>query len=190
MPFTTLREWDFTPVYKKLSKAFSPDQCQEIIALHKDREPMVSEMMVEDKSIRSTDLYWLLPQAGVTDWIFEDLSEVVGDFNDKTFQFELDGCMDLQLTHYKTGQHYGWHADLSGRFSSRRKLSMSVLLSKPNEFSGGDIQFFEDDDHKPKIPLAQGDAVIFPSWYKHRVTEVTHGERWSLVSWWTGPPFR
>lgn len=190
MPYTIPREWDFAPVYTKLSGVFDADACRQIVAMHAGRDPMVSEMEVDDVSIRSTDLYWLLPEHDGTDWVYERLRAVVHDYNDRTYRFEIDGCMDLQLTHYKTGQHYGWHAALSGRFSSRRKLSMSVLLSDPGDFEGGDIQFFESDDHKPSIPLGMGDAVIFPSWYKHRVLEVLEGDRWSLVSWWTGPPFR
>ena len=190
MPFTTPRQWDFAPVYKRINGVLDADQCARIIALHEGRDPMVSQMAVDKTSVRNSDLYWLDAGEPGLAWMYEQVRAAVFEFNARTFQFELDGAMDMQLTRYAEGQHYDWHADLSGKGSSRRKLSVSILLNAPKEFDGGDIQFFESDSHKPAFPLARGDAVIFPSWYKHRVLTVTQGVRWSLVSWWTGPPFR
>ncbi len=190
MTYDLPRQWDFQPVYKRLDGVFDADQCAQIVGLHADRDPMVSEMTVDSASIRSSDLYWLPSDETELAWIYDRVREVVVEFNARTFQFEIDGCMDMQLTRYGEGQHYDWHADLSGLGASRRKLSVSVLLNAPKEFDGGDIQYFESDTHKPSVPMARGDAAIFPSWYKHRVLAVTRGVRWSLVSWWTGPPFR
>ena len=190
MPLTTPRQWDFAPVYKRLDQVLTADDCAQVIALHAGREPMVSEMDVDGTSVRNSDLYWLGPGIDGMAPIYDKVQDAVMAFNARTFRFELDGCMDMQLTRYAEGQHYGWHADLAKKGNSRRKLSVSVLLNAPKEFDGGDIQFFESETHMPSVPLARGDAAIFPSWYKHRVAPVTRGVRWSLVSWWTGPPFR
>ena len=189
MPFPDLRQWEFNPIYKRLPQVFDAEACAKIIKLKEGREPMVSEMRVDGRDYRSSDLYWLTPEDD-TAWIVERLREVILAFNTETFQFEIDGCQDLQLTGYGVGQLYDWHADLSSKGTSRRKLSFSVLLSKLAQFEGGDIQFFESDSLRPSIGLNQGDGVVFPSWYKHRVVPVARGHRWSLVSWWTGPPFR
>jgi predicted 2-oxoglutarate/Fe(II)-dependent dioxygenase YbiX len=41
-----------------------------------------------------------------------------------------------------------------------------------------------------QAPTHQGSLVAFPSFMTHRVTPVTRGLRWSLVTWLEGPPFR
>jgi len=44
-----------------------------------------------------------------------------------------------------------------------------------------------------KMPIGQirkqGTVIVFPSFLKHRVTEVTRGKRYSLVQWLNGPDF-
>ena len=65
------------------------------------------------------------------------------------------------------------------------KLSMSMLLN--SNFKGGDLEIFGADIH-PNL-LNPGDSVFFPSFMHHRVTPVTEGTRYSLVVWFTGPPF-
>ena len=64
-----------------------------------------------------------------------------------------------------------------------------MLLSVPGSFEGGVLEF-GGDRFTRAAGLGQGDAAIFPSWARHRVTPVTAGEHWSLVGWWLGPPFR
>ena len=51
---------------------------------------------------------------------------------------------------------------------------------------GGDFEMDEEDE----IPrFEEGSIIVFPSFLKHRVTPVTKGVRYSLVSWFVGPPF-
>lgn len=65
---------------------------------------------------------------------------------------------------------------------------MTVLLSDAAEFDGGR---FELGAHAGvEAPMQRGDAVVFPSYLRHRVTPVTRGVRVALVGWFTGPPFR
>lgn len=58
-------------------------------------------------------------------------------------------------------------------------LSVVGLLN--DNFSGGEFIFWEDH----KIDLSCGDILIFPSnfMYKHSVKTITHGTRYSFVSW-------
>jgi PKHD-type hydroxylase len=69
-------------------------------------------------------------------------------------------------------------------------LSISVQLSDPSEYEGGDLQFSLYGDRTVIAEKEQGTMVIFPSYMRHRVTPVTRGTRRSLVTWITGPPFR
>ena len=40
------------------------------------------------------------------------------------------------------------------------------------------------------VELSKGSLVVFPSYYRHRVTPVTKGTRYSLVVWNLGQPYR
>jgi len=58
--------------------------------------------------------------------------------------------------------------------------TISVLLSHPHEFSGG--QFVTYSEGFPVMhELAEGDAVLFHSEQLHNVVTVTSGVRFSLV---------
>ena len=80
-----------------------------------------------------------------------------------------------------------------------RKLSMSVQLSKPEDYEGGDLKFNlrglnssnEDTIMSPPPEFKQqGSVIVFPSFHRHRVTPVTSGIRHSLVTWVEGPHWR
>ena len=65
---------------------------------------------------------------------------------------------------------------------------MTVLLSDPSEFEGGDLQFMAEGNEPPQ--LLQGQAIFFCSLIRHRVAKVKKGIRRSLVMWFGGPPFK
>ena len=69
-----------------------------------------------------------------------------------------------------------------------RKISMTLLLSDPSEFKGGELQFM--DKTKEIKDLKQGQAIFFASFLRHRVAPVKKGVRRSLVMWFGGPPLR
>jgi PKHD-type hydroxylase len=188
MVYRAEREWDFTPDFHPIPGIFDAEQCARFIAAHASERQSEVRQSHPTKSYRSTDVYWLKPGPAL-DWAFERLREVTLDFNQRTYQFEIDGCGDLQLCRYGTEQHYDWHVDISKGGYSRRKLSLSVMLSDPAEYEGGGLEFGVDDYRRAvRPPLGHG--IVFPSWLPHRVVPVTRGERWSVVAWWLGPPFR
>jgi PKHD-type hydroxylase len=71
---------------------------------------------------------------------------------------------------------------------NQRKISVTVQLSHPDEYVGGDLQF--NLGQQMTAPRIQGAAVIFPSFYLHRVTPVVKGTRKSFVLWVGGEPYR
>jgi len=96
-------------------------------------------------------------------------------------------------TVYPKKGFYDWHMDLNA-FGQQgqnpiRKISMTLLLSDPSEFTGGDLLFSEMGEHKP-LPLKQGQAIFFASFLRHKVAPVKKGIRKSLVMWFGGPPFK
>ena len=105
--------------------------------------------------------------------------------------YSLTTQEDTQLGRYKSSDegHYDWHMDAGPPQNDlQRKLSVSILLSDPSEFEGGELQFKGMEDRK--ILTKQGSIVVFPSFIEHKVTPVTKGVRYSAVTWATGPSFR
>ena len=70
-----------------------------------------------------------------------------------------------------------------------RKLSVSLLLSDPDDYDGGDLQF-KFGEEEQTAERERGMMTLFLSWSLHRVTPVTRGTRYSLVAWTSGPPFK
>ena len=67
-----------------------------------------------------------------------------------------------------------------------RKISMSLVLSDPDEYEGGQLEIWG----KSIDVYKKGSIIFFPSWMPHRVTPVTKGTRYSLVMWFIGAPFK
>ena len=69
-----------------------------------------------------------------------------------------------------------------------RKLSVTVQLSKTEDYEGGDLEF--EDVQTSADFRAQGTVLVFPSYLRHRVHPVTSGIRYALVAWFFGPQWR
>lgn len=88
-----------------------------------------------------------------------------------------------RINRYVEGTNMAPHHDnIVSLFDSKSGSPvLSFLAFLNDDYEGGDIVFFDD----LKIKVSAGDIMIFPSafMYKHHVTTVTKGERWSCVSW-------
>ena len=76
-----------------------------------------------------------------------------------------------------------------------RKISTTISLNDPSEYEGGNLEFDlgphrTDRFHTCTEIRPKGSIIVFPSHVYHRVTPVTSGTRYSLVSWSLGAPFR
>jgi len=77
-----------------------------------------------------------------------------------------------------------------------RKISMTVNLTDPKSYEGGNLKF----DLGPHVKgnrlkvcddsRAQGSLIVFPSFTYHCITPVTSGTRYSLVMWCLGKPWQ
>jgi PKHD-type hydroxylase len=142
-----------------------------------------------DPKIRDSFVQFLFPNE-VTRWVFERLNAVVNAMNDEFFGFDLTSMdQGLQFTRYSApGEHYEWHID-RGMLSGTRKLSLSLQLSDPDDYEGGDLELWFGGEPF-KASRERGVMTLFPSWAMHRVTPVTQGVRYSLVCWVSGPSFK
>ena len=80
-----------------------------------------------------------------------------------------------------------------------RKLSVTLTLSEPDQYTGGNLEFDEGEFGRSTKTnryteltqiRPQGSIVVFPSYQWHQIKEVKSGIRKSLVLWSCGPPFR
>jgi len=174
---------------------FSPKQCQMVIdkgmSLKKE-EAKVGMGKLEgglDSKKRITTISWI-PFKDMPE-MYKDIESTMLKANNNHFGFEgMQLTEPAQFTHYLESGFYDWHMDndVQGKHQQPvRKISMTLLLSDPATFEGGELEIMS----KGKIAkLKQGQAIFFASWLQHRVKPVTQGERKSLVMWFGGPPFK
>ena len=174
---------------------FSPKQCQMVIdkgmSLKKE-EAKVGMGKLEgglDIKKRITSISWI-PFKDMPE-MYRDIEATMLKANGNHFGFDGMRLTEVaQFTHYLEGGFYDWHMDndVSGKLQPPvRKISMTLLLSDPSTFEGGELEFMSDGK---KAKLKQGQAIFFASWLQHRVKPVTKGERKSLVMWFGGPSFK
>src|SRR5690606_9311704 len=117
--------------------------------------------------------------------------DAVRECNDRFFGVDIGGIEgNIQLARYDSSDRgfYDWHRDFD-RIAPRRKISVSIQLSRPDEYDGGDLELLVD--REPCRPEKdRGSFIAFPSFTLHRVSPVTRGTRWSLVAWVVGPRWR
>lgn len=88
------------------------------------------------------------------------------------------------ISKYEPGQHYGWHVDspLMGDPMLRTDMAMTIFLSDPNSYEGGELLIQTSFGPVPLKP-AKGDAILYPCQFLHCVNEVKKGERLAAVTW-------
>lgn len=168
---------------------FSADECNKIIQLAREQPAEVAgitEMSVVKEDVRRSRITWLNREAR-TQWVFDKMDAVVSEVNE-TYKFELSGFNAVQVAQYSEGDHFDWHMDLSKGVASNRKLSITVQLSDPADYDGGELEMLSFSKKNPTRDI--GSMIVFPSFLYHRVAPVTRGVRWSLVGWIYGPPIR
>jgi PKHD-type hydroxylase len=86
------------------------------------------------------------------------------------------------------GHHFGVHVDNAVRgdrltgLRIRTDLSVTLFLSEPEEYDGGEL-VIEDTYGSHEIKLPAGDLVLYPASSLHLVTPVTRGSRVASFFW-------
>ena len=168
---------------------FSPEECARIIDLSTSLSAMdgrVTDQWELDKQVRSSTVAWMAVSPN-TRWIYEKLWTAVEEVN-RCYRFDVFGIREVQVARYAPGDFYDWHLDIGKADTSSRKLSLSVQLTDPENYDGGELLIHGYENEKPVKEI--GSVIVFPSYLSHCVNSVTSGTRWSLVAWVHGPPFR
>jgi PKHD-type hydroxylase len=202
--------------YYYFKSALTPRFCDELIKYGKSKSDSLAltgsaqnkkldKKAIKDlKKKRDSNIVWLDER-----WIYKEIQPYVHRANQEAgWNFQWDFSEPCQFTKYKKGQYYGWHCDSWDQPYQRqqgdpthgktRKLSVTVTLSDPKDYKGGELEFDfknRDPDKKPNIKkcteiLPRGSIIVFPSHVWHRVKPVTKGTRYSLVMWNLGYPFK
>ena len=208
--------------YWFFKEALSPKMCDDIInhALsQKDREqvaftgdakfkrdlvkkPPTKKELKDLRKTRNSNIIWLDDR-----WVYDAIQPFVHVANKNAdWNFDWDYSEQCQFTRYSKGQFYDWHCDSWDRPYTEegptqgkiRKLSVTVSLSNPKDYTGGELEFDYRNKHpKEKGGLVKcteiaprGSVVVFPSFVWHRVCPVKRGTRYSLVMWNLGRPFK
>ena len=156
------------------------------------------------KQKRNSNVVWMNDR-----WVYKEIQPYIHEANSNAgWNFEWNFSESCQFTKYKKGQYYDWHCDSWDKTYNNpedknthgkiRKLSVTVTLSDPKEYSGGELEFnFRNTDpdkkqnkYKCTEILPKGSLVVFPSFVWHRICPVKKGERNSLVIWNLGHPFK
>jgi PKHD-type hydroxylase len=169
---------------------FTPEECKKIIEIGLNKNKQIALVGARRESkVRKSKIVWLHPSDNM-EWVYEKISAVIQNLNSRYFNFDLFGMVEgMQFTIYEApGGKYGSHID-RGNNMHVRKLSFSLQLSDPDDYTGGDLELYFSEE-PTKVPREIGYAAVFPSYVLHGVKPVTKGTRYSLVVWVTGPAFK
>ena len=185
------------PYWFSSEHRLSPQQCEDIISAGKALNLASAEVNLNNEkeanqieSIRVSRSAFFKPKHPL-----ESLLEPYIQEANKLWNFSLHGWECVQFGEYNLGGFFDWHFDtqLGIEANDIRKLSITVNLSNPESYSGGDFEIANTLCHPLKMPQSelrqQGTIVVFPSFLNHRVTKITSGTRHSLVQWIHGPDF-
>jgi SM-20-related protein len=118
---------------------------------------------------------------------------------ERHFGLALGGCEEPQFLRYETGDFFVPHQDgntpLIHDRSRFRKISVVLFLSRPSDeplpgtYGGGSLVLhgpYSGPELRVPIAASPGLLVAFRAETTHEVTPVTHGERFTVVSWFHG----
>lgn len=117
-----------------------------------------------------------------------ELQEIISNALESSPLFQIS-AMPHQIyptifSKYTVGMTYGWHVDspLMGNPAIRTDLAMTIFLSDPNTYVGGELMIQGSlgiSSFKPN----KGDAIVYPCHYLHGVNPISSGERRAAVTW-------
>lgn len=165
--------------------ALSKQECNRLIkeceSYPKEKGLIGGRQQIPAPEVRETDIAWVKSNRinRYLSYYFTKANEV--------YNFNIYNTVSrAQYTVYTKGSFYDWHMD-TDLLSNGRKLSITIQLSDPKDYEGGDFEFKRMNLRKIEGIRDQGSILVFPSYLYHRVTKVTKGTRRCLVAWMQGP---
>ena len=184
-------------MYSKIvvsKKHFSNEWCDKIISHMDGKEP--NPDLGKGGISRKCTVTLLQKSDPIFQDVYDELIAYVKQHIDKLnvdIDYNIDGNT-MQYITYNPGDFVAVHNDTRTvkqaiDFKTNRKLSMTVILSNPDEYTGGEFIF----DPLVKLPMkveGKGTTALFTSHSPHSVTKILSGQRKILFIFLTGPEWR
>jgi hypothetical protein len=95
--------------------------------------------------------------------------------------YNFIGLERLQFTKYDLNGHYDWHTDSDENNLNNRYYSVVIPLNM--DYGNGELLCKDLNDNIMTLEKKTGNMHIFSSSLLHKVSNVTNGVRYSLVTW-------
>ena len=195
-------------------EAVSAELCDKIVLTGEKINPKPGKVATENgfdvNTSKRSDKIAIIPHHTDTKWLYDELWEIVLEINRQNWGYNIEALEELQYSQYFKDHFFGWHRDTidtvgrlskSNRPDLTRKISLSIQLSDPTEYSGGVLELNQNEMGDPETPdtsdtktrsgeidiremaASRGSIIAFPSIIRHRVSPIRHGCRKALVAW-------
>lgn len=122
--------------------------------------------------VRNSRVAWVSNDA-TWGWLYSLIYGFVLSFNVR-YEFGVWGFVEqFQVLEYGPGDMFDYHVDDGIPGVPPRKLSITVQLSDPASYEGGDLEIW--GSQKVACDRCLGTIICFPSYTLHRVTPVKRG---------------
>ena len=165
-----------------------PDLCELIVAEMQATEGSAATVYGRaasgsiDTNVRKT--LRIVPSTETLELVIRRLLSCKSDV-EQHFNVSLSECEQPQFLRYREGDFFVAHQDGNTgllRLDTELRLISTVIFL--NDVYGGGSLVFSNVSSKYDMPAAPGTLVAFRSETTHEVTPVTHGERFSIASWY------
>ena len=184
-------EWDFSE-----SCQFTKYQPGQFYGWHADGSS--DWPAIYKPTLKGEDGKWkiceFIPKEDKTDWIYEQ--DDMGNKYPKVIITDRDCPVRKRKDYLGNDTPINGFTDNKYYWGKIRKISMTINLTEPDDYKGGDLKFdFGPHAGRGRFKTCKeirprGSVIVFPSFLHHQVTPVTEGTRYSLVLWNLGKPFR
>lgn len=174
--------------------AIQADACEEIIQRYRKQVAIQATTFNQHgnlgaNSLRKSNVRWVEDSK-----IREMLWWFAREANRSAFGLDVTDVGAVQFTEY-TEQYegkYGWHHDIDWNNNAAfdRKISVVLQLTDGEQYEGCEFTFDEVENPERNALRKKGTVLCFPSYLRHSVSQITKGERFSLVAWFEGPRWR
>lgn len=136
-----------------------------------------------NEDVRKSNIYFPAPQEAYRTFnIIQSL--IIQEYAGK--KLDVAQISEVQFVHYPIGGKFNWHQDILGLRPGETKtrgLTFSMNLSDSDDYDGGNLTLKLSEDKTMDLGREKGSWIVFPSFIRHRVDEVTRGSRDAIVVW-------
>ena len=185
--------------YYTFNKELPVELCHGVIKMGEDCDISTGGLFENgntkyDSRIRNNLVSWInSPDIITLMYVYVNRANINAGWN-----FDIVGFQTPQFCKYSQDQFYDWHVDIGTELPEDEEVrKLTIVISLNENYTGGDFQIEKwavptetDRFNTVKELHNTGSIAVFPSFMHHRVAPVENGTRYSLVGWFTGPPFK